>query len=94
VEPEQSVKKRRQVLPTALAVAAAAVAIPLWLRRPGTDFPWTTVRAYASLGGLLSAPSAKDDPVLSVALGALIRLQAAAWATGWPAASTAWRLAW
>ncbi len=69
------VARRRMLLvtPAALAVAAAAVFSPGWFRKPAG--PETGGSAddgvYSPLGRLLSGPLAKDDPVWSVAVGAL-----------------------
>ncbi|MBB5890589.1 WD40 repeat domain-containing protein [Kutzneria kofuensis] len=75
VEESKPSLTRRNVLlamPAVLAVAAAAVAVPLWLRgsrTASTEMPDDDT--YGSLGRLLSAPIAKDDPVWSVAVGTL-----------------------
>ena len=69
---------RRMVLiaaPAVLAVATGTALIPGWLSRPASSNNETYSPAddgsYSSLGRLLSAPLAKDDPVWSVAVAAL-----------------------
>jgi hypothetical protein len=69
---------RRHLLlaaPVALTVAAAAVVVPTFLRGSGASSgkpdPFADGSVYSPLGRLLSAPLAKDDPVWSVAVGAL-----------------------
>lgn len=69
---------RRRVLvaaPAVLAMATGAALIPGWLSRSSSSNNKTAPPAddgsYSSLGKLLSAPLAKDDPVWSVAVAAL-----------------------
>ncbi|MEV6871620.1 WD40 repeat domain-containing protein [Amycolatopsis sp. NPDC051128] len=66
--------RRRVLLATPVTlVVAAAVLSPWWLReqQPSTPDDSSDDGVYSPLGRLLSGPLAKDDPVWSVAVGAL-----------------------